>query len=233
MKRHYTFFLLALLAWLRLPCPTLAQDKEPQEAVATLVKESRRPHFLNGIAVGGDIVGPIMKIADNDWSQYEAFVRLNIYDKYFPIFELGLGEGDHEGRELDNHFKVRAPYFRIGCDYNMIKKHEGNRLFLGLRYGFSTYSYDVDSPTPLTDPYWGESRPFSDHGLDGHAHWAEAVFGLETRRVGVVSVGWDMRFKLKISQKYSDIGIPWYIPGYGRNADGIGWGGTFKILFDI
>lgn len=233
MTTFRTIFLPALLACLLLPCTVWAQEKEVQEAAVAEAKESHRPHFLNGIAVGADILGPVLKVANNDWTQLEAFVRLNLFEKYFPIFELGLGEGDHEGQELDNHFKVRAPYFRIGCDYNMIKKHEGNRLFLGLRYGFSTYSYDVDSPTPLTDPHWGESRPFSEHGLDGHAHWAEAVIGLETRLVSIVSVGWDMRFKLKISQKYSDIGMPWYIPGYGRNADGIGWGGTFKILFDI
>lgn len=211
-------------------CPeAIAQDVIP----AVVGKHARRPSFINGIAVGCDILGPIMKAANSDRADIEAFARLNIYDKYFPIFELGLGEGDHEGRELDNHFKVRAPYFRIGCDYNMIKKHEGNRLFLGLRYGFSTYSYDLDSDTPLTDPYWGESHPFREHSLDGHAHWAEFVFGLETRLVSIVSIGWDTRFKLKIRQNGADIGLPWCIPGYGQNTDGIGWGGSFKLLFDI
>ena len=195
--------------------------------------QEKKRHLIDGIAVGADLVGPTMKLTGCDWSQMEVFARLNLYDKYFPVFELGYGEADHEGRELDNRFAVKAPYFRIGADYCFTKKHNGNRLFGGLRYGFSAYEYDLDSPVPLTDPVFGLSRPFREHGLSGNTQWIEAVFGLETRLFSIVSMGWDMRFKMRVSQNSSSIGDPWYVPGMCENPSSLGWGGTFKVVFDL
>ena len=211
--------------------PVAAAQEATQEVVAP--KASRKPKFLDGAAVGVDLVGAVMKVANSDWSQLEAFARLNFYDRYFPIFELGMGEADHEGRDIENRFRVRAPYFRVGLDYNFSKKHKGNRFFAGLRYGFSSYSYDLDAEQLLADPVWGTSQPFSAHDLSGTTHWAEVVLGLETKLWSIIRMGWDMRFKLHISEKDHPIGKPWYVPGYGRNDDGIGWGGSFKLIFDI
>lgn len=200
---------------------------------ASSQEQNAKRHFLDGIAVGADLVGPVMKMSGSDWSQMEVFARLNLYDKYFPVFELGYGECDHEGREQDNHCAVKAPYFRVGADYCFTKKHNGNRLLGGLRYGFSAYDYDLDSPLPLTDPVWGTSRPFVEHGLNGKTHWAEVVLGVETRLFSIVSMGWDMRFKFRVSQAKSDIGAPWYVPGMSENNNSINWGGTFRIVFDL
>lgn len=234
---RWVVFLLALL-----PALSRAQDETPpadpvaaaQEAVQEVVgPKSRKPKFLDGAAVGADVIGLVLKAFGSDWSQMEVFARLNFYDRYFPIFELGLGEADHEGRDIENRFRVRAPYFRVGLDYNFSKKHKGNRFFAGLRYGFSSYSYDLDAAAPLTDPVWQVSQPFSAHDLNGNTHWAEAVLGIETKVWSIVRLGWDMRFKLHIHEKDHPIGKPWYVPGYGRNDDGLGWGGTFKLIFDI
>ncbi|MBP5770006.1 MAG: hypothetical protein J6W75_01420 [Bacteroidaceae bacterium] len=232
--------LLCILTLLELPIQTTwgqTDDTPPadEQAVLEIIeqKTSRKPKFLDGAAVGVDLVGIGMKVAGTDWSQMEVFARLNFFDKYFPIFELGLGEADHEGPELENHFKIRAPYFRLGADYNFAKKHNGNRIFGGLRYGFSAYTYDLDSSIPLTDPVWGTSQPFHQHNLSGNLHWLEAVFGIETKLWSIVRLGWDVRFKFRLAQKASDIGQPWYFPGYGKNGDGVGWGGTFKLVFDI
>lgn len=190
-------------------------------------------HLLDGVAVGVDLAGTTMHILGSDWMQMEAFARLNLYDKYFPIVELGYGQADHEGSELDNRCEIKAPYFRIGMDYNFIKKHEGNRLFGGLRYGFSAYEYDLDSPVPLADPVWKTEQPFVQHDLSGNTHWAEAVFGLETRLWRFISVGWDLRLKLRVSQKNSEIGKPWYVPGMGLNDSSLNFGGSFKVVFDL
>ncbi|MBR4534656.1 MAG: hypothetical protein IKO85_09000 [Bacteroidaceae bacterium] len=206
------------------------------EAVAEILgkKPEKKVHFINGFGVGADLVGLIQKIAGSDWSQMEVLARMNIKERFFPVFELGLGEADHEGRDLDNRFHVRAPYFRVGCDYNIRAKHvDGNRLFVGLRYGFSFYNYDLTSPTPIKDPVWGTEQPFDLEGLSGSAHWGEVVIGLETRLWSIIRLGWDVRFKLLIGQKADEVGEPWYLPGLGKRPDGIGWGGTFKIMFDI
>ena len=186
-----------------------------------------------GIAVGADMVGFGMRLAGCDWRQMEVLARLQIKDKYFPIFEMGLGEADHEGRETDNLYKTRAPYFRIGADYNFTKKHNGNRLFLGIRYAFSAYNYEIHSAEPVTDPVWHTSQPIDYTGLHGRNQWAEIVLGVETRLWSIVRMGWDMRIKFRLHENVDPICEPWYVPGYGKNASTTTWGGTFKILFDI
>ncbi len=193
----------------------------------------KKIHFINGAAIGADFVGFVMKALGSDWRHMEVLGRINILDRYFPIAELGIGEGDHYGRDIDNHFKVRSPYFRVGADYNFTKKHNGNRMMGGLRYGFSKYTYDIDAPDPITDPIWKTSEPFQLHDLDGRCHWLEVVFSLETRIWTIVHLGWDIRIKAKLSQKRSPVGEPWYIPGYGKTGSSTAWGGSFKLLFDI
>ena len=97
-------------------------------------KEEKKARFFNGFGVGADFVGLVQKITGSDWAQMEVLARMNIRERFFPVFELGLGEADHEGRDLDNHFHVRSPYFRLGCDYNIRYKHlDGYRFFIGLR----------------------------------------------------------------------------------------------------
>lgn len=241
MKRRLISCMLLLLA---IPMAAVAQAPADTIAVDTLtvgelvegVKQKTKKkevRFLHGVSVGIDFVGLAMRFAGADWSNAEVMARLNLLDKYFPIAELGLGHADHSGAELDNHFAVSAPYFRAGLDYNINKKHNANRLTVGARYGFSSYSYDLDSPVPLSDPYWGETRPFNLKGLDGHCHWAELVVGLETRLWTIIHLGWDLRLKFRISQKHSEVGVPWYIPGYGKSDGATCWGGSFKLLIDI
>lgn len=242
MKRKFELTLL-LCALLIVPVGLAAQ--EPVDSVDTdtltvgeLVdkvtgKKEEKISFLHGVTVGADFVGLVMRLAGSDWSNAEIFARVNLLDKYFPIAELGLGYADHEGAELENRFSVSAPYFRAGMDYNINKKHNANRLTIGLRYGFSTYSYDIYSPESLTDPYWGDSQPLNLKGLRGNCHWAEIVIGLETRVWTIIHLGWDVRLKFRLSQKMSEVGQPWFIPGYGKSDGATCWGGSFKLLIDI
>ena len=204
-------------------------------AVSTAISKPSKPKKVRpfGIAVGADLVGVGMRLAGCDWRQMEVLGRINIKDKYFPIFEMGLGEADHEGREIDNRYKTRAPYFRLGIDYNFNKKRNGNRLFLGVRYAFSAYNYEIHTGTPLTDPVWNTSQSIDYSSLHGRTQWAEVVLGVETRLWSIVRMGWDMRVKFRLHQNADPVCDPWYVPGLGKNSDSAVWGGTFKLLFDI
>jgi len=89
------------------------------------------------------------------FGQYEAACRLNLRGTFFPIVEAGWGLSDHTDETTDIHYKTGAPYFRVGCDYNFANnKRSGNRIYGGLRYGFSSFSYDVDGPD-IVDAVWG------------------------------------------------------------------------------
>lgn len=56
----------------------------------TEVKTDTVPLF-KGFAVSVDIAGPAQMML-GDYGQYEAALRINLKDKYFPIFELGLAK---------------------------------------------------------------------------------------------------------------------------------------------
>ncbi len=173
-----------------------------------------------------------MKAVGARFDQMEVGARLNFRDHYYPLCELGIGESDREGQETDNVFHTRAPYFRVGMDYNFNKKHNGNRLMGGLRYGFSSFKYDFEDPT-FTDPVWPASQgTFKFDNQQGRAQWLEFSFGCETKLWSFIRLGWNIRFKARLHQKTSDYGEPYYLPGFGKNGSST-FGGTMNLIFDV
>lgn len=56
-----------------------------------------------------------------DYGQYEAALRINLKDRYFPIVELGIGKADHNDDATDITYNTSAPYAKIGVDFNLLK----------------------------------------------------------------------------------------------------------------
>ncbi len=200
------------------------------EARVALERFGGRPFFC-GVSVGADLVGLVMKMAAS-WNQLEASARVNLFETYFPTFEMGLGESNYSDETTFINYEVKSPYWRIGCDVNFAKnKTTGNRVFGGFRYGFSTYDYSITGPD-VVDPNWGTTVPYELLDLHGNKHWAELVFGLEAKIWRMVHLGWNFRYKFGLSEKHSDHGRPWYVPGYGENKNGT-IGATFNLIFDL
>lgn len=188
-------------------------------------------HFFEGLSVSADVVGVVM-YQFASWGQIEGALRVNLKERYFPIVELGLGHSDHTDDNSDLHFKTNSPYVRIGCDYNFAKDlYSGNRVFGGVRYGYSKIKFDLDGPD-LIDPVWGHVVPYNFKDQDASAQWAELVFGIEAKIWRNFHLGWSLRYKVRLSQSKPDGGQAWYIPGFGKN-DGHTFGGTFNLIFDI
>ena len=169
----------------------------------------------------------------SDYGEIEGGLRLNIKGKYFPTVEAGLGVCDKTHDETDIHYKTSAPFLRIGCDYNFMKNRKSpNRIFGGLRFGFTSFKYDMDAP-PLDDPYWNDSQlAFNFKKVKGNASWCEFVFGLETKIWQHLRLGWTARYKRRLSHKTTDLGKAWYVPGYGEN-NGHLFTGTFNVVFSF
>lgn len=187
--------------------------------------------LLNGFAVSVDAAGPII-LALSDYGEYEAAVRLNLHNQYYPIIEVGYGMAEHDDEVTGLYYKTEAPYFRLGCDLNLLKKKNSiNRLYAGLRYAFTAYKVDIARPT-FEDPVWGWDTGFSVSGDPCNQHWAEVVFGLDTRLVGPLHIGWSVRYKLRLAHKDSSVGKTWYVPGYGKYGD-TRIGANFNVIIDI
>lgn len=193
-------------------------------------KKEKAP-LLNGVAVSADVVGFAMKAVGAKFANMEIGARLNLYDKFFPVAELGIGDCHREGAETGNTFDATSPYMRFGMDYNFNKKHNGNRLFGLFRYGFSSFKYDIGNPT-FTDPTYGTTSALELNGEKATGHWLEFGVGVETKLWRFVRLGWSIRYKFRLSLKHPDGGEPYFVPGFGKN-DKNGWGGTVNLVFDI
>lgn len=188
--------------------------------------------LFQGFALSVDLVGAAM-MQFGDYGQYEGALRINLRNKYFPIFELGYGKADHETDPVTKiAYKTGAPYFRIGADVNILKnKQSGNRLFIGLRYAFTSYKVDI-SRTPFDDPYWKWPTTFEVNDESCNQHWAEIVAGIDAKIAGPLHLGWNVRYKVRVSHNDGIMGNTWYVPGYGTQ-DTSNLGAQFNVIIDI
>ena len=187
--------------------------------------------FLRGVSVSADLVGLIQK-AVGDYGQYEASLRVNIKDKYFPVVELGFCKADAADDATRLTYKTSAPYGRIGLDFNMMKnKHDDYRIYAGFRYAFTTFKYDVTS-MGIEDPVWREHTDFGIEGAKCTYHWGELVVGIDAKILGPFRMGWTVRYRRRIAHSESDFGNAWYVPGFGK-GDGSKLGGTFNLTFEL
>lgn len=188
--------------------------------------------MLRGFSVSVDLAGPAQLLL-GDYGEIEGALRLNLHDQYFPIIEIGYGKADHDEDEVTGiSYKTSAPYFRLGCDLNLLKnKHTPNRLYGGIRYAFTSYSVDIARPG-LQDPVWGWDTPVSLTGEKCRQHWIELVVGVDAKIVGPLHLGWNVRYKRRISHSDTSAGQTWYVPGYGKQGD-TRLGANFNVIIDI
>ena len=188
--------------------------------------------LFRGFALSFDLVGPAQLML-GDYGSYEGALRINLHDQWFPIFELGLGRANHEKDEVTKlTYKTTAPYFRLGMDWNIMKKKHGpNRLYAGFRYAFTSYKVDIIREN-LPDPVWQNLTGFSVEGMPCSQHWLEAVLGLDAKIIGPLHLGWSVRYKRRLAHKDGDIGQTWYVPGFGI-SDKDNLAATFNVIIDI
>lgn len=224
LRRICNRALCLLIVLSALPLGAAAQKKGVPEEPDTIP-------FLKGFAVSVNISGPIVR-ALSDYGEYEAALRVNLHDEYFPIVELGYGDCDHYEEVTEVHYKTHAPYFRIGCDFNVLKnKHGPNRLYCGVRYGFTSYKVDIER-YGQTDPVWGNETDFIVDGEKCNYHWFEGVVGVSVKIMGPVHLGWNVRYRHDIAKKNIAAGKTWYVPGFGKYGS-TRLGADFSVIIDI
>ena len=188
--------------------------------------------LMRGFQVSFDLFGA-GQMMFGDYGQYEAALRLNLHDQWFPIVEVGYGKANHEDDIVTGiTYKTEAPYFRAGVDFNLLKrKHQSNRLFAGFRYAYTSYKVDMwrqDFP----DPVWQWPTGFGIRDEKCSQHWAELVIGIDAKVAGPLHLGWSVRYKQRLAHNDGLLGRTWYVPGYGT-WDSSTFGGTFNVIIDI
>ena len=209
-----------LLAWL------------PADAQKLFRLEKDTIPLMRGFQVSFDLVGAA-QLMISDYGQYEAAVRLNLHDQWFPIFELGYGKAHHEEDIVTGlSYKTQAPYFRAGIDFNLLKKkHQANRLFAGFRYAYTSYKVDLWRQE-FFDPVWKWPTSYEAHDVQCNQHWLEAVIGIDAQVLGPLHLGWSVRYRRRLAHNEGELGNSWYVPGFGTQ-DSSNIGATFNAIIDI
>ena len=227
---------------------TSSMNGQRPKAVKKEKKQNEVTYPLyNGVFIGADLWGIGSKLLGGDRMSAEVVATADLKHRYFPTLELGYGDTD-EWNENGIHYKSKAPYFRLGADYNALyKKKHGQMLLVGLRYGFSSFKHDVeaagmddpiyggsiDNPN-LGDGIWGGSVPYNHKGMKGNMQWIEFCLALRAHIWKQLYMGWGIRIKYKLTASSDRYGDPWYVPGfgkYGSNTIGISYTVIYKLPF--
>lgn len=231
-KKSISTYIIALLVLSSLlACPTRlsAQNVQSRQTGDT----TQQPLF-QGIMVGVDVYGFLNQALGSDIRSTEASIEANLQNRFFPVVEFGYGSIDTTDDETDIHYQTSAPFFRLGVNYNVFyKKPElPGCLTVGLRYGFSSFKYDVQAPD-LTDPNWGHTQvPVSYTGVKSNVGWLEAVVGLRANVYKDFHLGLNLRYRSRLNMSQNEHSEPYYIPGYGRGKS-TSIGITYSIIYKL
>ena len=195
------------------------------------IKENDSIPLFNGVYVFADLAGPL-QMAFTDSGQAEGGVQVNLKGRFFPVFEAGYGMANSKNEETKTSFKTNSPYFRIGCDYNALKrKNTPYKLLIGLRYAVSPFKFSIENPS-VTDPIWNTNQAISLENISQTYHWAEAVVGVNVKIYKMLHLGWTLRYKYKVASTGANNIVPHYAPGFGSGGTS-NFGGTFNIIIAL
>lgn len=217
----------------------LAERKERERRLADTIP------LFNGVYVGIDIYGIGASLFGSDTKSTEVQVDVNLKNRFFPVMEIGFADTESES-EHGTYYTSKGPYFRVGLNYKMKYRNTSeSHLYVGARYAFSPFKYNVESltmtddvwgtppSTPnLGDDIWGGSVPFRIQDESTSAHWAELVFGLRAQVWKNFMMGWSVRLKQRLGVGKGDQSEPAFIPGFGENKTTT-LGVTYSLIYKL
>lgn len=251
--RYFSAQLISLLLLLSIGSSVVAQTTRPTHVPKREQKSARKEvapdtiPLLYGAYIGVDLLGVGNKLLGGDFLSSEVSLVANLKNRYLPTLEVGYGSTD-AWNETGIRYQSSAPYFRIGMDYNTMwkKQHKNSFLYVGLRYGMSSFNYEI-SNLPVTDlafgnsitnpsfqdEIWGNREvPFNHNGLKGSVQWFELVTGINVNIYKNFNMGWNIRLKYKTAASLNEYADPWYVPGFGlyqsRNI-----GLTYSLIYKL
>jgi hypothetical protein len=214
--------------------PCLGQVKKDKKDKKSKKTEIPQP-FFRGISVQVDLASPISgKFLSPDIFSSEASVDVNLRNTWFPVWEVGYASINHT--DVDGaQFTTHGAFNRIGFNISFLKNKDVKKtvtslFYAGLRFGFSSFNYNINNLT-ITDNYWNTTQTFSSTNNHTTATWGEIVAGVRVDIIKNITLGWSARLKTGLSMSNNPFS-PWYVPGFGV-VNGSGWGFTYTIGYLI
>ena len=192
-----------------------------------------------GLRVGADLARPVISLFDENFSGFEFMVDYRLTHRFYIAAEYGFDQDNQTESNLTA--STKGSYFKIGGDFNAYNNWVGmnNAIYVGLRYGFSTFDQNLEEYTIYT----GDSTfpgtmvidPSTYKGLT--AHWAEFIFGIKTEILTNLFLSINLQLKNKFSEDVPENFNNLYLPGFNKTNDysdfGVGFGYGVSYLIPI
>ncbi|WP_246849089.1 DUF6048 family protein [Aquimarina sp. U1-2] len=226
--RIYLFFISILLTGI------MSGQEEEREKI--LPQDTLPPGEKYGLRAGVDLGRIIRSSVDDKYSGFEVVADYRVYRKFYAAVEIG---NESLTRDEENiNVEGSGNYFRAGFDFNTYSNWYGmqNSIFVGLRYGFSTFDQTLNDYTIFTGTnYFGENtttEPVTVEGLN--ASWIEFILGIKAELFKNIYLGASVSLRSKVNEKIPDGFDNLFIPGFGRTNDfssiGVGYGYSISYL---
>ncbi|MDA3929136.1 MAG: DUF6048 family protein [Prolixibacteraceae bacterium] len=192
-------------------------------------------HEWKGINVGADLSRFIVPIIDSTRYGWEVSGDIEILKDLFAVVEIGS-----QSTKLnlpDYSYSANGAYTRLGVDYNYMEHLDPDspdKLFIGLRYGFTTFAHEAKNIT-ISDDIWGEINNGVIDSKVLTSNWMEVTTGMRANLFNNFYLSWSVRFRINIWQQPDLQMQPYHIPGYGRawNNSGVGFNYTLSYKIPI
>lgn len=202
--------------------------------------EQKDTVYLNkyGLRLGIDLYNPIHSALDNNRKGLEIVGDYRVSKKFFAAAELGYIENITD--EDFMNFTTNGSYIKIGTDYNAYENwlDMENMIYVGIRYGFSTFSQTLNSYTINNDAFYDDLTIVeSGQKFDGlNAHWGEIVLGIKAEVLNNLYMGFSFSGKKMFSTKEPNNFKNLFVPGFNRvflNNSGFGFNYTISYLIPL
>ncbi|AVR47516.1 hypothetical protein C7S20_16540 [Christiangramia fulva] len=192
-----------------------------------------------GLRVGIDISKALRTFLEDGYSGLELVGDYRVSEKFYAAAELGNEKLTFEGDNIGT--TANGSYIKIGADYNAYDNWQDmqNIIFVGLRYGFSTFSQTLDwYRVYSSSAYYGPDVRMVNNEVSGlNASWIEMMIGIKVELFNNLFLSANVQLKRRIAQKTPDNFDNLAIPGFGRTYDesmfGAGYGYTISYLIPL
>ena len=190
-----------------------------------------------GLRVGIDLFKLSRSFYEDKYQGLEVVGDYRISKKYYLAGELG-----NENKTVDDdqlNFTTKGTYFRVGFDYNFYENwlDMENKVYIGMRYGVSTFSQRLNSYKLYNaNPYFEDTPTiFPNETFNGlSAQWLEVVVGVNAKVFNNFYMGFSFRMNNLITNKKPNTFDNLYIPGFNRTYNGnFGAGFNYNVSYFI
>lgn len=197
-----------------------------------------------GLRLGIDISKPILSLTKNNYSGFEIVGDYRLKRDLYIAAEMGYAE--HNTRRDAYHYTTDGSFITAGVNINTFQNwlEMDNEIYIGARYGFSTFSQTVDYYTiyqegteinGVSGPYFEprhEDTPIVYDGLT--AHWFSLLFGFKVQTLKNLYLGFSFQMNRILSTTEPDNFKNLHVPGFNKvYSSDTGVGFNYTISYRI